>query len=157
MPKKISNIALVLLVVIIGFIRSYMFYNIHYAKYYIIGKYPKSRTDSWLQFLDNLTVSQIDNIKWLFTLIFISLFFTVTAFFIKINFKSIKGVIFLYCALLIFAAIFYFISLFQIPYTFQISRRSLHFLQSPLPAGVLFLYYKFILPLNTNRSIEQRK
>lgn len=153
MPKRITNLLLLISLIIVGFSRSYLFYNIHFAKYYVVGKYPRSRTDSWLQWMDQMNINQLDNLKWIGTSIFLVLFFVITFFLIKFNFKKTKGVILLYISLIIFAFLAYILSILGVSYTFQISRRTLHFLQSPLPAAVLFLFYKFILPLQKS-SIE---
>lgn len=146
MKKKIINSLLIISIIFIGYLRHYIFFNAHYAAFYVQGNYPRSKTDSWLNFLDYYTLAQIDNFKWIFTIITLGVVFIITFLFIHFNFKKKKGTVLLFGILFIFSMLTYLLSYLNIPYTFQISRRALHFLQSPLPIMFLFIYYKFVFP-----------
>lgn len=146
MSKKILNSILIFSIITVGFLRHYIFFNAHYAGLYIKKMYTKSRTDSWLQFLDHMTLEEIELLKWVFTIITLLLVFGISTIFTYFNYKKTRGTYFLFGSIFGFSFLAYILYLTGIPYTFQIARRALHFLQSPLPLILLFLHYQYLVP-----------
>ena len=166
MNKKLKIFALILLVSFLfysDFIRDYVFknvqYQIHYLSLFSAEGNPMidNHTDSWMEkLLEGKSITELINLKWLFTLAFTFYFllFSILIPFILYNKKRIityalvlYGTIF-FSALTIYGLRFIYSDYNWQENTYLISLSLMHFLQSSLPALLIVLAFKLHLSFN---------
>lgn len=166
MNKKLKIFALILLVSFLfysDFIRDYVFknvqYQIHYLSLFSAEGTPmiENHTDSWMEkLLEGKSITELINLKWLFTLAFTFYFllFSILIPFILYNKKRIityalvlYGTIF-FSALTIYGLRFIYSDYNWQENTYLISLSLMHFLQSSLPALLIVLAFKLHLSFN---------
>lgn len=166
MLKKNILIFLVLIIsVFLDFFRDYLFQNInfqiHYLNHFIDGA-PSTfnMTDSRIeQLIDQLNLSQLKNIKWMFSTLFIVFYQVLTLVLSKILFKKYFFKISLPIVLILclFAYLCFILSIYSDTlihqYSFYyISIEISHFLQSSLIVISLLMIFKVYLLLKTTSN-----
>lgn len=146
------------------FARDYVFKNLEYQIHYLSHLNPEgiattdNYTDSWMEArLENYTIENIINLKWIFTIIFTFYFFILSAgipFIIYQKKETIKFAAILYTLLFITALIIYILRFISDGYVWQentylISLGIMHFLQSSLPTILLAISFKLHLSFNS--------
>ena len=145
------------------FIRDYVFknleYQIHYLSFFGSDGLPmvENYTDSWMQkSLEGKSIATINNLKWVFTLVFMIYFLIFSILIPYILYKNkttIKYATFLYGIIFSSALIIYGLRFISSDYNWQentylISLGLMHFLQSSLPTLLLVLAFKLHLSFN---------
>ena len=169
MNKTLKIFALIFLVSFLfysDFIRDYVFkniqYKIHYLSLFNIEGTPMADnyTDSWMEkLLEGKSITELINLKWLFTLAFTFYFllFSILIPIIVYNKKRIvKYATVLYVTIFFSALIIYGLRFIYSDYNWQentylISLGLMHFLQSSLPALLLVLGFKLHLSFNDEK------
>lgn len=142
------------------FIRDYIFknleYQIHYLSNFTAEGIPRieNYTDSWMEkFLAGKSIKEIDNLKWLFTLIFTIYFFIFSIIIPSIIYGNklvIKYASILYGIIFTAVVIIYSLGFISADFdwqknTYLIALGLAHFLQSSLPTILLGLAFKLHL------------
>ncbi len=169
MNKTLKIFTLIFLVFFLfysEFIRDYVFKNLQYQIHYLSlfnseGKaMAENYTDSWMEkLLEGKPITELINLKWLFTLAFTFYFllFSILIPFILYNKRRIvKYAIVLYGAIFFSALIIYGLRFIYSDYNWQentylISLGLMHFLQSSLPTLLLVLAFKLHLSFNDEK------
>ncbi len=148
MSRKISLFILTSSIVLLGFLREYLFANINWIYLTLVnGRRNGARTE--FHFLLNWTPSKIDTLKWFLTLLFSILFLALTYAIIHLNFKKKKYnqmVLFSYLILLGLSVLLLGIGkvfgIYQDLY--GVIRTLMGIVQSFMPLMVLYLLFKFL-------------
>ena len=154
MSKKTKAILLSIGIVLLGFLRGYLFDNINWVYLTLTNGRMNSARDEFM-FLVEWTPSEILTLKWGLTLVFSGLFFLITYFIIKIYFqnKSFNQTV-----------IFLFVSLFTIAGVLFVTgkitgssnelygpiRAIMGMVQSFTPLMILFVLFKFLPQLKSD-------
>lgn len=141
----------------LDFVRDYVFKNIGFQIYYLQHTNPEgvssieNYTDSFMEnILTDYSISNLVNLKWVFTLVFSTLFGLLGAF-INGIFYGTKKVAFyfiiLYAILFLTSLLIYSINYIDVNYvlkqnSYLISMEIVHFLQSSLPTLLFIVSYK---------------
>ncbi|MFT5820849.1 MAG: hypothetical protein ACI8ZM_002097 [Crocinitomix sp.] len=148
MSKKASAILLSIGIVLLGFLRGYLFDNINWVYLTLTNGRMNSARDEFL-FLIEWTPAEINTLKWGLTLLFTGLFFIMTYFTVKVyfnkkNFNQI--VIFLFAALFCIAGLL-FVAGKITGYSdilYGPIRTIMGMVQSFIPLMILFVLFKFL-------------
>ena len=169
MNKTLKIFALIFLVSFLfysDFIRDYVFKNLQYQIHYLSlfnaegNAMAENYTDSWMEkLLEGKSITELINLKWLFTLAFTFYFllFSILIPIIVYNKKRIvKYAAVLYGTIFFSALIIYGLRFIYSDYNWQentylISLGLMHFLQSSLPALLLVLGFKLHLSFNDEK------
>ncbi len=148
MSKKAITILLSIGVILLGFLRGYLFDNINWVYLTLTNGRMNSARDEFM-FLVDWTPSEILTLKWILTILFSLLFFTLTYLTVKIYFnnKSFnQTVIFLFVALFCIAGLLYITGTItgynEILY--GPIRTIMGMVQSFIPLMILFVLFKFL-------------
>lgn len=147
MSAKWKSILLTLSIVILGFLRGYLFGNINWA-YKTLTEDRMNQARDEFQFLLSWSPSSIVALKWVLTILFISLFSFLSYLIIKIYFKNKT---YNRITLVLFSGIFITSAfLFLVGKVFNISSDIYHIIralmglgQSFMPLMILFILFKF--------------
>lgn len=166
MNKTLKIFTLLVLVILLfysDFIRDYVFKNLQYQIHYLSlfdaegAPMAENYTDSWMEkLLEGKSITELINLKWLFTLVFtfyFLLFSILIPYIIYNKKKTIKYATVLYGTFFFSALIIYGLRFLYSDYNWQentylISLGLMHFLQSSLPALLLVLAFKLHLSFN---------
>lgn len=108
--KKIFLALFIILLIALSFFRESVFININAHMWYLYYQNDKSYLLPWLSFLKPLSYSQLYSLKWILTVFFSILFFSLTSIIIKLMFnewKFIKWTLIVFCGFLSVAALSY--------------------------------------------------
>lgn len=148
MSKKAITILLSIGIILLGFLRGYLFENINWVYLTLTNGRMNAARDEFM-FLVEWTPSEILTLKWVLTLVFSLLFFTLTYLTVKIYFnnKSFnQTVIFLFVALFCIAGLLYTTGAItgygEILY--GPIRAIMGMVQSFIPLMILFVLFKFL-------------
>ncbi len=148
MSKKAITILLSIGIVLLGFLRGYLFENINWVYLTLTNGRMNAARDEFM-FLVEWTPSEILTLKWVLTLVFSLLFFTLTYLTVKIYFNDKSYNL---------TVIFLFIALFCIAGTLDTIgaitgygdilygpiRAIMGMVQSFIPLMILFVLFKFL-------------
>ena len=148
MSRRSRLFLLTLGIVLLGFLRGYLFANINWIyKTITVGRMNQARHEFY--FLLEWSPSAILVLKWVLTILFFSLFGFLSYVIINVAFKNKqynKITLLLYLGLLILAGFLYIIG-----YLFGISSEIYHIIrtimgmgQSFMPLMILFILFKFL-------------
>lgn len=157
MIKKVLVISLSLLVVLLGFLRDYLFVNINWI-YLTLLNGRKNQARNEFHFLLDWQIDSIVNLKWFLTVLFYFLFLSITSLVIHIAFrKKVYNLITIFTFILILgmAGILYGIAQLSdsMDKFYGIIITLTHLAQSFFPLMLLGILFKF-LPEIQKRSIS---
>lgn len=141
-------VPLAVLIVLIGFLRGYIFGNVNWIYLTLVnGRMNGARYEFY--FLLEWTPHQLVILKWCLTALFSALFFMLTYLFIQIAFQSKtcnRITIFSYAALAVAALFVYIIAVVTntIPLLYGVVRTIMGIVQSFMPLMVLYLLFRFL-------------
>lgn len=141
--NKIFIAICILLLIIVGFYREFLFYNIKAETMFQTGQHFDNFTDSSLTWLSNMNLKQIYWLRWELTFIFSFSFGLLSLAVIHFRFKSKKynkWVIITFFSSFLLAAIFFlaFPQYNQDNFAYIVARQIMGFVQSPLLLMILF-------------------
>ncbi len=153
--KKYILLAItIILFVVIGFLRDFIFVNINYQIGYLdqktyLGNQAINYTHSSLSFLYNWSASSLIYLKWILTLVFTIIYWAISYLAIhslyptKKVFKIITG---LYLSIILISSLLYLSGYFLISHVaaFRLSRVFMGFAQSPILAMILIPAFKLL-------------
>ncbi|NOQ73572.1 MAG: hypothetical protein GQ574_16320 [Crocinitomix sp.] len=148
MSKKASAILLSAGIVLLGFLRGYLFDNINWVYLTLTNGRMNSARDEFM-FLVEWTPAEINTLKWILTIIFTILFFLLTLWTVKVYFnkKSFNQiVIFLFVALFCIAGFLFVVGKIS-GYSDMLYgpiRTIMGMVQSFIPLMILFVLFKFL-------------
>lgn len=140
-PRWIFIAILLILLVITGFVREFIFVNLNLQLVYLWYKNDVSYMSSKLSFLSGLVYWQVYYLKWFLTLLFSAIFLVESALILKHLFGSFfwKPLLFLYSLLLIISAVVFgvYTGLGRGEEGYLIARYFMGIAQSPVPLMLL--------------------
>ncbi|WP_066755419.1 XrtX-associated membrane protein [Crocinitomix algicola] len=147
MSRKVKVIILTLLIVNLGFLRGYLFYNINWI-YATLTKGRMNQARYEFYFFLDWTPGQINVLKWILTFLFTFLFFYLTYWIVKLLFNNPqfnKIVIYSYVGLLAISALFYSLGLItgKMNDLYGVVRTVMGIAQSFMPFMILVLLFRF--------------
>lgn len=148
MNKKTKTILLTVGIVLLGFLREYLFVNINWIYLTLTnGRMNGARRE--FHFLIDWAPSEILLLKWLLTLLFSISFFLVTSLIIKVFFQNKqynKIVAFVYIALIAISGALYLAGKFLGIYLeiYGAIRTLMGMVQSFMPLMILVVLFKFL-------------
>lgn len=155
MSKKLSLILLVVLIVLLGFLRDYLFLNINWIYLNLTTGRPNQALREF-HFLLNWEVASIEKLKWFLTVLFTLLFLLNTWLVIHLAFKKkFFNLITLGLFGLLFAVsgVLYLVAYFSdsMRDLYGIIRTLMGMAQSFMPLMILFVLFKF-LPVQNQKN-----
>ncbi|MFT4600399.1 MAG: hypothetical protein ACI857_000573 [Arenicella sp.] len=147
MKTKIKIISLSFSIVLLGFLREYLFGNINWIYLTLINKRANQARKEFYYLLE-WTPNEILIYKWILTFIFLGLFCLITYLIIRIQFQNkiySKAVILVFAGLLASSGLFYTIGVvFSVQNEiYPIVRTLMGLGQSFMPLMFLFILFKF--------------
>lgn len=148
MSAKIKAIILTVVIVLLGFLRGYLFGNINWIYKTLTINRPNGARDEF-HFLLEWTPDQILILKWALTFIFFGLFFFLTWLIIKIYFKNKefnKIVLYSFIGIFAISALLYpiFILAGRSSEVYAVIRTLMGIGQSFMPLMFLWILFKFL-------------
>lgn len=154
MSKKTRVLILTFGIVLLGFLREYLFVNINWIYLTLTnGRMNAARPE--FQFLIDWSPAEINALKWILTLLFSFLFFGITFFIIKLHFQSktynqITALMF--AGMLIIALLLFAIG--KLTGQYETLYGPIHtimsMVQSFMPLMILFLLFSFLPHTKSN-------
>lgn len=146
--KKIKVIILALFIVFLGFWRDYFFVNVNWIFMTLTNGRPNQALDEF-HFLLHWTPTEINNLKWLLTFIFTSLFLLLTYLIIHIEFRNklyTKITLVTYILITAVALSLYILSLLtgMNDKLYGVIRTLMGIAQSFMPLMILYILFKFL-------------
>jgi hypothetical protein len=148
MRAKIKAIMLAIGIVLLGFLREYLFDNINWVYLTLTNGRMNSARDEFM-FLLEWSPAEIMTLKWILTITFTILFFLLTLLTIKVSFANKtfnRTVIFLFAALFCIAGLLFVIGKIT-GYGHMLYgpiRTIMGIAQSFIPLMILFVLFKFL-------------
>lgn len=148
MPKKAKAIILTIIIVLLGFFREYLFYNINWIYKTLTANRPNSARKEFYFLLD-WSPSEILILKWILTILFFSAFLALTYWIIKLLFnnKRFNQIILLFFgALLMVSGGIYILNLLipKAGILYGVSRTLMGIGQSFMPLMFFYIIFKFL-------------
>ncbi|MBD3636712.1 MAG: hypothetical protein HUJ25_05165 [Crocinitomicaceae bacterium] len=156
MPRKSKIIFLSSIIVLLGFLREYLFVNInwiHLTK--TIARRNAARDE--FNFLLDWTVGEIVILKWVLTIIFVALFTSLTWIIIRLAFGN---KLYNKITLLVFGALLVISGILYVPYVlagypielYAVIRTLMGLAQSFMPLMLLAIVFKFLPQVSKNEQ-----
>ncbi len=150
MKRKISVFLLVLLLLGSGFFRDFVMVNINHVLKHLTEGAPNFSTPSFYGLLD-WKVSEINQLKWTLTILFLVYFWLISAWLMKVYFTNrvrtaIQTITILYAALLGLSGALYIVGagLGLAKTIYPVVRTLTGISHSFIPAMLAFLYLKYL-------------
>lgn len=148
MPKRIKLPILAISIILLGFLRDYLFININWIYLTLTVNRPNQALNEF-HFLLDWTPSEIEILKWILTLVFSSAFFGLTLWIIRSAFENslYNRITFIAFALLfLVAGIFYAGGWIagKPNEVYGIVRTLMGYVQSFIPAMILYVAFRFV-------------
>lgn len=153
MSKKTKAILLSIGIVLLGFLREYVFININWIYLTLTNGRMNAARDEFM-FLVDWSPAEIVILKWTLTLVFSLLFFLITLLTVKIYFANRtfnQIVLFLFAALFSIAGLLFIIDELagQNNVLYGPIRTIMGLVQSFIPLMILFVLFKFLPQINS--------
>ena len=148
MSKKTKLILLTFLIILLGFLRDYLFDNINWVYMTLMNGRANQARDEF-HFLLNWTLREINTLKWILTFLFTGLFLVMTLWIIHVAFKNKifnRITIASFAGLMAISAILFFVGYIfgQSDNLYGVIRTLMGFAQSFMPLMVLYVLFKFL-------------
>lgn len=156
MSKKIKLILLIVLIILLGFLRDYLFFNINWIYLTLTENRPNQALDEFY-FLLEWTPRNINILKWFLTFLFTGLFLLLSVWIIQQFFKNKQFnriTIYAFVGLIGICALLYLIG-FVIGLSdnlYGVIRTLMGFAQSFMPLMILYVVFKFLPEQNKSNS-----
>ena len=156
MPKRTKLVLLTVGIVLLGFLRDYLFYNINWIYMTLTVDRPNQALDEF-HFLLNWAPGEIILLKWILTILFTIVFFGLTWYIINLTFKNRsfnRITVLTFAALIFFSAILYVFDYMFGPsdQIYGVIRTFMGFAQSFIPLMILYLLFRFLPGANQTHS-----
>ena len=148
MSKKIKLILLIALIILLGFLRDYLFFNINWIYLTLTENRPNQALEEFY-FLLEWTPKNINILKWFLTFLFTGLFLILSVWIIHQFFKNKQFnriTIYAFVGLIGICAFLYLIG-FVIGLSdnlYGVIRTLMGFAQSFMPLMILYVVFKFL-------------